>query len=212
MHVQGPGTAQSVWLSMGWTVRGSNPGGGRGAIFSAPVQTGPGAHPVFKGPGLHRWHDLLWAGRSGDRIPVGGASFSPPVQTGAHPTSSTMSTVSFPGVNSGWGMTLTPHPLLVPRSRKSRAIPLPPYGLHSLYRASVPVQGCTLPYLFTLWHPICRFLDPLGLCTPFCSLYNHALLYNYWKWFFVSTSQIPRLVCECNISHLPQNNRIGYVV
>ena len=29
---------------MGWTVRGSNPGGG--ARFSTPVQTGPGAHPA----------------------------------------------------------------------------------------------------------------------------------------------------------------------
>ena len=29
----------------GWTVRGSNPGLG-GARFSAPVQTGPGAHPA----------------------------------------------------------------------------------------------------------------------------------------------------------------------
>jgi len=41
-------------------------------------------------------------------------------------------------------VTLTPHPLLVPWSRKSRAIPLPPYGPYGLYRASVPVQGCTL--------------------------------------------------------------------
>jgi len=29
-------------LATGWTVRGSNPGGG--ARFSSPVQTGPGAH------------------------------------------------------------------------------------------------------------------------------------------------------------------------
>ena len=32
----------------------------------------------------------------------------------------------FPGVKSGRGVTLTPHPLLVPWSRKSRAIPLLP--------------------------------------------------------------------------------------
>jgi hypothetical protein len=37
-----------------------------------------------------------------------------------------MGTGSFPGVKSGRGVTLTPHPLLVPWSRKSRAIPLPP--------------------------------------------------------------------------------------
>jgi hypothetical protein len=30
----------------------------------------------------------------------------------------------FPGVESSWDVTLTPHPLLVPRSKKSRAIPL----------------------------------------------------------------------------------------
>ena len=41
---------QSVhWLTMGWMVRGSNPGGAR---FSAPVQTGPGAHLVKWVPGL----------------------------------------------------------------------------------------------------------------------------------------------------------------
>ena len=63
----------------------------------------------------------------GDRIPVG-ARFSAPVQTGpgAHPASCTISTGSFPGVKSGRGVTLTLHTLLVPWSRKSRAIPLLP--------------------------------------------------------------------------------------
>ena len=57
-----------------------------------------------------------------------GARFSAPVQTGpgAHPASCTVGTGSFPGVKSGRGVTLTPHPLLVPWSRKSRAIPLLP--------------------------------------------------------------------------------------
>jgi len=35
-----------------------------------------------------------------------------------------MGTGSFPEVKSGRGVTLTPHPLLVPWSRKSRTIPL----------------------------------------------------------------------------------------
>jgi hypothetical protein len=50
------------------------------------------------------------------------------VQTGpgAHPASCTMSTGSFRGVKSGQGVTLTPHPLLVPWSIKGRAIPLLP--------------------------------------------------------------------------------------
>ena len=59
-------------------------------------------------------NDWLRAGRSVDRIPVE-ARFSAPVQTGpgAHPASCIMGTGSFPGVKSGRGVTLTPHPLLV---------------------------------------------------------------------------------------------------
>jgi len=47
-----------------------------------------------------------------------GARFSAPVQTGsgAHPASYTMGTGFFSGVKSGWGVTLIPYPLLVPRS------------------------------------------------------------------------------------------------
>jgi hypothetical protein len=62
--------------------------------------------------------DCLRAGRSGDRILVG-ARFSAPVLTGpeAHPVSCTMGTDSFPGVNCGGGVTLTPHPFLVPKSK-----------------------------------------------------------------------------------------------
>jgi hypothetical protein len=77
---------------------------------------------------------LLWAGSSvgiatgyglwyGDRIPVG-ARFSAPVQTGpgAHPASCTMGTGPFPGVESVRGVTLTTHPLLVPRSKNKVAL------------------------------------------------------------------------------------------
>ena len=88
-----PGSSVGI-ATTGWTVRGSNPGGG--ARFSAFVQTGPGAQPP----------------------------------------SCTMGTVSFPGVKSGRGVTLTPHPLLVSWSRKGRAIPLLPiwavWPVHSL--------------------------------------------------------------------------------
>ena len=67
--------AQSVQrLPTGWTVRGSNPGGAR---FSAPIQTGPEAHPA----------------------------------------SCTMGTGSSPGVRCCRGVTMTPHPLLVQRSK-----------------------------------------------------------------------------------------------
>ena len=98
--------AQSVQrLATGWTVRESIPVGAR---FSAPVQTGPGAHPA----------------------------------------SCTMGTGSFPGVKSGRGVTLTPHLLLVPWSKKSRAIPLLPLW------AVRPVQSlsaCTRVHL-TFYH------------------------------------------------------------
>jgi len=91
-----------------------------------------------------------------------GARFSAPVETGpgAHPASCTMGTGSFLGVKSGWGVMLTSHPLLVPWLWKGRAIPLPPYGLYGLYRASVPVQGCTLPLPLPLHASIkMNFLD-----------------------------------------------------
>ena len=69
-----------------------------------------------------RYSDWLRAGRSGDRIPVG-ARFSAPVQTdpGTHPVSCKMCTGSFPGVKSGRGVTLTPHPLLVPLVMKEQS-------------------------------------------------------------------------------------------
>jgi hypothetical protein len=57
------------------------------------------------------------------------ARFSAPVQTGlrAHRSSCTMGTGSFLGVKYGRGVMLTTHPLLVPWSWKSRAIPLPTF-------------------------------------------------------------------------------------
>jgi len=55
-----------------------------------------------------------------------GSRFSAPIQAGpgAHPSSCTMGTGSFPEVKSDRDVTLTPHPLLVPCSRKGTAIPL----------------------------------------------------------------------------------------
>jgi hypothetical protein len=84
---------------------------------------------------IFRYSDWLSAGRSGDWMPAG-ARFSPPIQTspGAHPASCTMGTESFPWVKNGTGVTLTPHPFLVPWSWKSRAIPLLPL------RAVRPIQ------------------------------------------------------------------------
>ena len=72
-----------------------------------------------------------------------GRDFSP-VQTGpgAHPASCKMGTVSFPGVKYGRGVLLTTHPLLAPRSWKSRATPLP-----TLWATIGPVTGTLYLYL-----------------------------------------------------------------
>jgi hypothetical protein len=91
-------------------------------------------------------------GLDGPRIEsLCGARFSAPVQTGpgAHPASCTMGTGSLPVIRSSWGVTLTPHPLLVPWSWKSRAIPLFPVWavlpIHSL--SACTRVSFTLPYL-----------------------------------------------------------------
>jgi len=139
----------------------------------------------------------------------------------------TTGTGSFPGVKSGRGVTLSPHPIVVPWSRKSRAIPLlplwavrpvqslsactsvhftfiytstppmghtactepqclhkgalylylylySPYGPYSLYRASVPVQGCTLPLsipLLPLW--AIQPVQSLSACTRVHFTFHH---------------------------------------
>ena len=58
---------------------------------------------------------------------------------GAHPASCTMGTGYFPGVKCSRGVPLTTHPLLVPQSWKSKAIPLP------ILWAS---NGITVPFLY----------------------------------------------------------------
>jgi len=104
--------------------------------------------------------------KSGDRIPVG-ARFSALLQTGpgAHSASCTMGTVPLPGVKSGRGVTLTPHPLLLPWSRKSRAIPVLP-----------------------IWSV--RPVQSLSACARVHALYFYADLSGYWlmtprQWTFV---------------------------
>ena len=84
----------------------------------------------------------------------------PPVQTGpgANPASCTMDPASFPGVNYGRGVPLTTLSLLVPRSWKSRAIPL-----STLWAPTGPVTG-TL-YLFILYDDLCT-----------CTIIYHSLL------------------------------------
>ena len=93
------------------------------------------------------------------------ARFSAPVPTGpgAHPASCTMASGSFPGVKSGRGVLLTPHSLLVERVELYLYSPYGPYGL---YRASVPVQGGTLPFfLHHISQQIFCFAPSLSNCT-----------------------------------------------
>ena len=104
--------------------------------------------PVLGGPGSSvAIATELRAGRSGDRIPVG-RDF-PPVQTGsgAHPAPCTTGTGSLPGVKYGGGLLLTTHALLVPRSWKSRAIPLPTFWTTTgpvMVLFTLPVLECVL--------------------------------------------------------------------
>jgi len=101
---------------------------------------------------------------SGDRIPAR-SRFSAPIQTGpgAHPAYCTMGTGSFPGVKTGRGVKLTPHLLLVPWSRKSRAIPLLPLW------AVRPVQSfsaCTwVHYIFYLYYRVLLKCPVRAICS-----------------------------------------------
>jgi hypothetical protein len=105
------------------------------------------------GPGIESW----W-----------GRGFSAPVQTGSgsHPASCTMGTGSFPGGKERPGRDTDPSPpysSVVGHERVELYL-YSPYGPYGLYRASVPVQVCTLFYLY---------------------LYNSSLLpYNYYEGMF----------------------------
>jgi hypothetical protein len=87
-----------------------------------------------------QYSDSLWAGWSGDRIPVG-PRFSAPFQTrsGAHPASYTMGTRSFLGVKRvGYGIV---HPPPSSAKVKERV----ELYLYSTSGPSWPCLGCTLP-------------------------------------------------------------------
>ena len=117
------------------------------------------------GPGIESW----W-----------GRDF-PLVQTGpgAHPVSCTMGTGSFLGVKSGRGVTLTTHPLLVPWSRKGRAI-----------------------LLLTLW--AVRPVQSLGACTRVhftVTLFSKHPNYVFSWYTLHNRCQVfrPAITCRCLI-------------
>ena len=120
------------------------------------------------GPGI----ESRWGGR-----------FSAPVQTGpgAHTASCTMGTRSFPGVKSGRGVTLTPHPLLVPWSWEGRAIPLLPLW------AVQPVQSlsaCTrVHFTFTFYLPNLPHYYTSWIALP-------------WRWRLWTTHPIDKIVAS----------------
>jgi len=119
--------------------------------------------------------------------PGGGARFSAPVQTspGAHPASCTIGTGSFPAVKSGRGVTLTPHPLPVPWSRKRRAIPLLPLWA---VRSVQSLSACTRVH-FTFY-----LLGETNSKTLFINTGRWATLH------YLESMQ--PLIYKCEISHL----------
>ena len=71
--------------------------------------------------------------------------------TGAHLASCKVGTGSFPGVKYGRGVLPTTHPLLVPRSWMSRAVPLP-----TLWATPQACNGKTLPfYVYVCIYYVC---------------------------------------------------------
>ena len=96
-----------------------------------------------------------------------------------------MGTRSFPGVKCSRGVLLTTQPLLVPRSWKSRAIPIP-----TLW-AKLVLNGITLP--FTFYHTFYVASDQIQKCwngIKLCTSSNlqshtHTHTHAYWHcWYF----------------------------
>jgi hypothetical protein len=147
---------------------------------------------------------ILWlrAGRSGDRSPVG-LRLSAPVQTGygAHPASCTIGIGSFPEVESGRGVTLTPHPFLVPRSTLPKGLRglskgwnLPTYVLVKLM-ACINKCGSHSSYLQSKWMThsekllslvtmIFSFRVTLAMClNTGCTLSIDTVLWSVQMWY-----------------------------
>jgi hypothetical protein len=110
-----------------------------------------------------------------------GARFSAPVQTGpgVHLAFCTIGTGSFPVVKSDPGMTLTPHPLLMPWSRKGRAIPLLPlWVVRPVQSLSVCTRvHFTLPTIAQLFHKLPHSISVDFDAELFC---RHLLSFTYF--------------------------------
>jgi len=109
-----------------------------------------------------------------------GAKFSALLHTGLedHPASCTMGTGCSSGVKSVRGVTLTPHPFYCRVQEIVELYHYSPYGSDGLYRASVPVQGCTLPFMYVCVC-VCTYTHThthsrVSFCD--CSFYDDSLL------------------------------------
>ena len=82
--------------------------------------------------------------------PGGGEIFCTcPDRPGAQPASCTIGTGSFPGGKERPGRDTDPSlPSIAVGHERVEPYLYSPYGLYGLYRASVPVQACTLPFTF----------------------------------------------------------------
>ena len=116
------------------------------------------------------------AGRSGIESQWG-RNF-PTVQTvpGAHSTSYKMGTGSFPRVKCSRSVLLTSHPLLVPRSWKSRAIPLPTFW------ATPGLWRDHFIFNWTKSHSIIKLSSPLSCthCTNMHSIHVNRCTFETW--------------------------------
>ena len=86
----------------------------------------------------------------------------------------------FPGLKSSRGVTLTLTPFSCHGHKRVQLYLYTTYGAYGLYRGSVPVQGCTLPYLsactrvhFTL--PQCLYKGALYLYLSACTRVHFTL-------------------------------------
>jgi len=83
-----------------------------------------------------------------------------PDRSCGHPAICTMGTVSFQGVKSGQGVTLTLTTFYCCGHERGEIYLFSPCGSYGLYRASVPVQGCALLFCS---NKICIFLKEVKI-------------------------------------------------
>ena len=158
-----------------------------------------------------------------------GARFSAPVQTALGPTQPPVQLVPglSHGVKSVRGVTLTPHLLLVPWSRKIRAIPLLPLWAFRPVPSLSACKRVNFTLLFFINHPIIQssfFLDFLsleavtdrlspkrqyGITTLRCVIFQKSADLNYVS--FYTDSIVPYGLPSASRSYQSQRNQITHV-